>query len=116
MGTAYSLKAKKVDKEALQTFLDSPGEDADLKALWTAFDKDASGYIEDAELHQIIYHLIWIFWKYATPSKPCPKRDQVQGVVEVICQNVMHEIDVSHRGRISRAEFDVFGEYIMKQW
>ena len=63
-----------------------------------------------------MFHLIIIFWEYATPKKAIPKRDQLQSVIDHICVNIMHQVDLDKNGQITRNEFDEFGKYIMLQW
>ena len=87
-----------------------------MNVLWRAFDKDNSGYVDQDELQEIVFHLIVIFWEYATPKKKVPKRDQLQSVIDHICHNIMQEVDLDKNGQITRNEFDLFGKYIETQW
>ncbi len=45
-----------------------------------------------------------------------PKRDQLQSVIDHICQNIMMEVDLDNNGLITRNEFDNFGDYVSQQW
>jgi len=133
-GIPHSMKARQDDKHALAKFIDSEKNEADLDALWHAFDKDNSGHIDDLELQEIVYHIIVIFWEYATPQKKQPKRDQLQSVIDHICSNIYVKVGVdsveqamarasSLRGgvqannkEITRKDFRPFGEYVQEQW
>eukprot|EP01083_Nonionella_stella_P260359 887864_1 len=116
MGNAKSLTSDRSDKDALAKFINSPAQTEDLHQLWKAFDKDNSGSIDADELQEIVFHLIIIFWEYATPKKQVPKRDQLQSVIDHICQNIMMQVDLDNNGLITRNEFDKFGEYVTNQW
>ena len=87
-----------------------------MDQLWNAFDKDSNGGIDQEELQQIIFHVIVIFWEYATPKKPVPKRDQLQCVIDLICSKLKAKIDLDNNGQIKRNKFDQFGKYLMDQW
>mmetsp|Transcript_51394 Transcript_51394/g.81910 ORF Transcript_51394/g.81910 Transcript_51394/m.81910 type:complete len:154 (+) Transcript_51394:62-523(+) len=113
---AKSMKSHKNDKDALWRFIESDGQDDAVNQLWKAFDKDGSGSIDQDELQEIVFNLIVLFWKYATPKKSVPKRDQLQSVIDHICQNIMIDVDLDKNGVITRNEFDEFGKYVMAQW
>ena len=89
-----------------------------MTKLWKAFDKDGSGEIDQEELQEIVFHLIALFWEKATPSKKqkVPKRDQLQSVIDHICEDIMKKVGKGNKDVITRAEFDKFGEYLLEQW
>eukprot|EP01083_Nonionella_stella_P113848 335985_1 len=116
MGHAKSLESHRGDKVALVRYINSQGTTEDLNELWQAFDKDHNGSIDRMELEEIVFHLIIIFWEHATPQKQVPKRDQLQSVIDHICENIMYEVDKDKNGLITNDEFDEFGVYVKKQW
>ena len=94
----------------------SDATEADLTNLWKAFDKDSSGEIDQEELQEIVFHLIAIFWEYATPYKKIPKRDQLQSVIDHICESIMAKVGKNPEDVITKTEFSKFGEYVLEQW
>merc|ERR1711951_158449 len=113
---AQGMKANTADKKALQDY--SAATDEDLKTLWNAFDKDNSGEIDQEELREIVFHLIAIFWEYATPHKKIPKRDQLSTVIDHICEQIMLKAGKTTNPEdvMTRAEFKAFGDYVLQQW
>merc|ERR1719163_1229082 len=59
-----------------------------------------------------------LLWEYATPYKKIPKRDQLQSVIDHICECIMVKVGktMDKSEVITKAEFKKFGEYVLEQW
>lgn len=100
------------DEQQLAAFL---AKQDNLDAVWTQMDKDGNNVLDRREFQHLLYVSLSYFCQQVDPRKSRPTREEMEPYVQVLTYKLGPRMDKNRDGKISRREFNAFGEYLFDE-
>lgn len=106
-------KDQQGDQKAIENFLT---DDQNLDKLWSHFDKNGDGTIDEKEFDQLVYNSLLHFCMKRNPDLPPPSKDNMDPFIRKLVKQLQPFVDQDQDMKITKDEFKGYGTYLTTEF